>query len=70
MKRYGKTLMHHDPEGTTQLLKGLCTNYQPSGEAAETNSLNRNRVNMVSLTIYVLMYDFHTILLLTLYVLG
>lgn len=27
MKRYGKTLMHHIPEQTTQLLKGLCTNY-------------------------------------------
>lgn len=32
MKRYGKTLMHHIPEQTTQLLKGLCTDYQPSLE--------------------------------------
>ncbi|XP_037697615.1 vacuolar protein sorting-associated protein 11 homolog isoform X2 [Choloepus didactylus] len=32
MKRYGKTLMHHVPEQTTQLLKGLCTDYRPSPE--------------------------------------
>ena len=32
MKRYGKILMHHIPEQTTQLLKGLCTDYQPSLE--------------------------------------
>ncbi|XP_036279042.1 vacuolar protein sorting-associated protein 11 homolog isoform X2 [Pipistrellus kuhlii] len=32
MKRYGKILMHHIPEQTTQLLKGLCTNYRPSLE--------------------------------------
>ncbi|XP_076968804.1 vacuolar protein sorting-associated protein 11 homolog [Tamandua tetradactyla] len=32
MKRYGKTLMHHIPEQTTQLLKGLCTDYRPSPE--------------------------------------
>nr|XP_051693658.1 vacuolar protein sorting-associated protein 11 homolog isoform X2 [Oryctolagus cuniculus] len=32
MKRYGKTLMHHIPEQTTQLLKGLCTDYRPSTE--------------------------------------
>ncbi|XP_071068473.1 vacuolar protein sorting-associated protein 11 homolog isoform X2 [Dasypus novemcinctus] len=32
MKRYGKILMHHIPEQTTQLLKGLCTDYQPSPE--------------------------------------
>lgn len=48
MKRYGKTLMHHVPEGTTLLLKGLCTNYQPSGDAAEKDSLGRGRVNKVS----------------------
>uniref|UniRef100_A0A3Q2QIU7 Vacuolar protein sorting-associated protein 11 homolog n=1 Tax=Fundulus heteroclitus TaxID=8078 RepID=A0A3Q2QIU7_FUNHE len=35
MKRYGKTLMHHVPEGTTLLLKRLCTNYQPSGDSVE-----------------------------------
>lgn len=49
MKRYGKTLMHHVPEGTTLLLKGLCTNYQPSGDAAERDSLDRGRNNKVSL---------------------
>ncbi|XP_042136697.1 vacuolar protein sorting-associated protein 11 homolog isoform X2 [Peromyscus maniculatus bairdii] len=32
MKRYGKILMHHIPEQTTQLLKGLCTDYRPSPE--------------------------------------
>lgn len=32
MKRYGKILMHHIPEQMTQLLKGLCTDYQPSLE--------------------------------------
>lgn len=48
MKRYGKTLMHHVPEGTTLLLKGLCTNYQPSGDAAEKDSLDRSVVNKVS----------------------
>lgn len=32
MKRYGKVLMHHTPEQTTQLLKGLCTDYRPSLE--------------------------------------
>lgn len=49
MKRYGKTLMHHVPEGTTLLLKGLCTNYQPSGDGAEKDSLDRGRTNKVSL---------------------
>ncbi|XP_038609321.1 vacuolar protein sorting-associated protein 11 homolog isoform X3 [Tachyglossus aculeatus] len=34
MKRYGKILMHHVPEQTTQLLKGLCTDYRPSRPAA------------------------------------
>ncbi|XP_028664283.1 vacuolar protein sorting-associated protein 11 homolog [Erpetoichthys calabaricus] len=42
MKRYGKTLMHHAPEETTDLLKGLCTNYQPSGEGG-TVSLETQR---------------------------
>ncbi|KAB0406105.1 hypothetical protein E2I00_019226, partial [Balaenoptera physalus] len=32
MKRYGKILMHHIPEQTTELLKGLCTDYRPSLE--------------------------------------
>lgn len=48
MKRYGKTLMHHVPEGTTLLLKGLCTNYHPSGDTVEKDSLDRGRVNKVS----------------------
>lgn len=48
MKRYGKTLMHHIPEGTTLLLKGLCTNYHPSGDTAEIEShLERNPFNKV-----------------------
>lgn len=47
MKRYGKTLMHHVPEGTTLLLKGLCTNYQPSGETAEKDSMDRNKVSII-----------------------
>lgn len=41
MKRYGKTLMHHVPDGTTLLLKGLCTDYQPSRDAMERDSLDR-----------------------------
>uniref|UniRef100_A0A3B4Z4R9 Vacuolar protein sorting-associated protein 11 homolog n=1 Tax=Stegastes partitus TaxID=144197 RepID=A0A3B4Z4R9_9TELE len=45
MKRYGKTLMHHVPEGTTLLLKGLCTNYKPSGDIAEKDSLDMSRLN-------------------------
>ncbi|XP_061659657.1 vacuolar protein sorting-associated protein 11 homolog isoform X1 [Syngnathoides biaculeatus] len=46
MKRYGKTLMHHIPEGTTLLLKGLCTNYHPSGDTAEIDShMERNLHN-------------------------
>uniref|UniRef100_A0A3B5K6S1 Vacuolar protein sorting-associated protein 11 homolog n=1 Tax=Takifugu rubripes TaxID=31033 RepID=A0A3B5K6S1_TAKRU len=40
MKRYGKTLMHHVPEGTTLLLKGLCTKYQPNGDGANKDSLD------------------------------
>lgn len=47
MKRYGKTLMHHVPEGTTLLLKGLCTKYQPdgAGEDGVDHDLN-NKVNL------------------------
>lgn len=48
MKRYGKTLMHHVPDGTTLLLKGLCTNYLPSRDTAEKDSLDRGNVNKVS----------------------
>lgn len=33
MKRYGKILMHHVPKETTELLKILCTDYQPSGDS-------------------------------------
>ncbi|XP_048417987.1 vacuolar protein sorting-associated protein 11 homolog isoform X2 [Stegostoma tigrinum] len=37
MKNYGKTLMHHAPDETTELLKILCTDYRASGELpAET----------------------------------
>ncbi|MBN3323224.1 VPS11 protein, partial [Atractosteus spatula] len=39
MKRYGKTLMHHVPEETTLLLKGLCTDYQPRRDSADRDSL-------------------------------
>lgn len=49
MKRYGKTLMHHVPEGTTLLLKGLCTNYQPSGEIVDRDSSDRACINKVGL---------------------
>lgn len=49
MKRYGKTLMHHVPEGTTLLLKGLCTNYQASGDAADKDSLDRVNIIKVCL---------------------
>lgn len=48
MKRYGKTLMHHVSEGTTLFLKGLCTNYHPSGDTAETIILDRAQINKVS----------------------
>uniref|UniRef100_A0A4W3J9W8 Vacuolar protein sorting-associated protein 11 homolog n=1 Tax=Callorhinchus milii TaxID=7868 RepID=A0A4W3J9W8_CALMI len=30
MKKYGKTLMHHAPDKTTELLKVLCTGYRPT----------------------------------------
>lgn len=49
MKRYGKTLMHHVPEGTTLLLKGLCTNYQPNSDAADKDSLDQAHINKVNL---------------------
>lgn len=47
MKRYGKTLMHHVPDGTTLLLKGLCTDYQPSRDSAERDSLDKGTTNKV-----------------------
>lgn len=49
MKRYGKTLMHHVPEGTTLLLKGLCTKYQPNRDAADRDSLDRAHIDKVNL---------------------
>lgn len=49
MKRYGKTLMHHVPEGTTLLLKGLCTKYQPNKDAADKDSLDRANLDKVNL---------------------
>lgn len=56
MKRYGKTLMHHVPEGTTLLLKGLCTKYQPNGDGADKDSLDpllNNKVNLWYLCVLV-----------------
>ncbi|XP_048036590.1 vacuolar protein sorting-associated protein 11 homolog [Megalobrama amblycephala] len=41
MKRYGKTLMHHVPESTTILLKRLCTDYHPSKDSTDRDSLDR-----------------------------
>ncbi|KAA0704039.1 Vacuolar protein sorting-associated protein 11 -like protein [Triplophysa tibetana] len=41
MKRYGKTLMHHVPESTTVLLKRLCTDYQPSKDSTDRDSLDK-----------------------------
>ncbi|XP_062869801.1 vacuolar protein sorting-associated protein 11 homolog [Trichomycterus rosablanca] len=45
MKHYGKTLMHHVPESTTVLLKRLCTDYQPSRDSVDSDSLDRSAVN-------------------------
>ncbi|XP_036923457.1 vacuolar protein sorting-associated protein 11 homolog isoform X1 [Sturnira hondurensis] len=45
MKRYGKILMHHIPEQMTQLLKGLCTNYQPSPEGQRDREASVCRAN-------------------------
>ena len=50
MKRYGKTLMHHVPDGTTLLLKGLCTDYQPNRDTTDRDSLDRGPTNKVSLS--------------------
>ncbi|XP_028322374.1 vacuolar protein sorting-associated protein 11 homolog [Gouania willdenowi] len=44
MKRYGKTLLHHVPEGTTVLLKGLCTDYRPSGDKGEKDTRKNSQV--------------------------
>ncbi|CAL8268441.1 unnamed protein product [Merluccius merluccius] len=45
MKRYGKTLMHHVPDGTTSLLKDLCTDYQPKRETADRDPPQRGQEN-------------------------
>uniref|UniRef100_A0A3P9HPB0 Vacuolar protein sorting-associated protein 11 homolog n=1 Tax=Oryzias latipes TaxID=8090 RepID=A0A3P9HPB0_ORYLA len=45
MKRYGKTLMHHVPEGTTLLLKNICTNYYPTGAAVSVDHCQVNKAN-------------------------
>ncbi|XP_078786422.1 vacuolar protein sorting-associated protein 11 homolog isoform X1 [Oryzias latipes] len=45
MKRYGKTLMHHVPEGATLLLKNICTNYYPTGEAVSVDHCQVNKAN-------------------------
>lgn len=44
--------MHHVPEGTTRLLKGLCTKYQPSTDAAEIDLDESSAVNKVGLWAY------------------
>lgn len=43
MKRYGKILMGQVPNETTQLLKVLCTDYQPDGETS--GRTERKRAN-------------------------
>ena len=44
MKRYGKILMHHVPDETTELLKILCTDYQPSGDGEGPGMLEGKKV--------------------------
>lgn len=44
MKRYGKILMHHVPKETTELLKNLCTDYQPSGNSEGPGILEGKKV--------------------------
>lgn len=44
MKRYGKILMHHVPNETTELLKILCTDYRPSGGSEGPGLLEGKRV--------------------------
>uniref|UniRef100_A0A3B3RJX0 Vacuolar protein sorting-associated protein 11 homolog n=1 Tax=Paramormyrops kingsleyae TaxID=1676925 RepID=A0A3B3RJX0_9TELE len=53
MKRYGKTLMHHVPDGTTLLLKGLCTDYQPRRDSADRDSLERAPGNKASSEMFI-----------------
>uniref|UniRef100_A0A8C9FZC4 RING-type domain-containing protein n=1 Tax=Pavo cristatus TaxID=9049 RepID=A0A8C9FZC4_PAVCR len=45
MKRYGKILMHHVPKETTELLKNLCTDYQPSGNSESPGILEGKKAN-------------------------
>lgn len=44
MKRYGKILMHHVPNETTELLKILCTDYRPSGDNEGPGMLEGKKV--------------------------
>ncbi|NWX92577.1 VPS11 protein, partial [Nothoprocta pentlandii] len=45
MKRYGKILMHHVPNETTELLKILCTDYRPSGDKEGSGMLEGKKAN-------------------------
>lgn len=45
MKRYGKILMHHVPNETTELLKILCTDYRPSGDREGSGMLDGKKAN-------------------------
>ncbi|XP_058050899.1 vacuolar protein sorting-associated protein 11 homolog [Ahaetulla prasina] len=45
MKRYGKILMHHIPNETTELLKILCTDYRPMKEQEGSGLLVERRAN-------------------------
>ncbi|KAJ7416993.1 vacuolar protein sorting-associated protein 11 [Willisornis vidua] len=45
MKRYGKILMHHVPNETTELLKVLCTDYRPSGDSDSHGMLEGKKAN-------------------------
>lgn len=47
MKRYGKILMHHVPNETTELLKILCTDYRPSGDNEGPGMLEGKKVPFV-----------------------
>lgn len=44
MKRYGKILMHHVPNETTELLKVLCTDYKPVGDREGSGALEAQKV--------------------------
>ncbi|KAM3830816.1 vacuolar protein sorting-associated protein 11 homolog [Vipera latastei] len=45
MKRYGKILMHHIPNETTELLKILCTDYRPKEDHEGSGLLAEQRAN-------------------------